>query len=229
MMGFMQLTQLVGLGLVLLLPLTNPLTSIAMFLGLSGRMTIVEQKTQSFMASIYVFLIMLVSYYGGQMVMHTFGISIPGLRIAGGLIVALIGFRMLFPQQSEQEAPEVVHKSKELRKDNTTNIAFVPLAMPGTAGPGTIAMIISSASTMKNNPLGFQNWVLFVGPIVTFLLIAIILWLCLRSSAFIMRVVGRSGIEAISRLMGFLLICMGTQFIINGILAIAAGALGASV
>lgn len=153
----MQLIQIVGLGLVLLLPLANPLTSIAMFLGLSGGMTTAERKTQSFMAAIYVFLIMVVSYYGGQMVMHTFGISIPGLRIAGGLIVALIGFRMLFPQQSEQEAPEVVHKSKELHKDNTASIAFVPLAMPGTAGPGTIAMIISSASTMKNNPSVFKT------------------------------------------------------------------------
>ncbi|HDG0630739.1 TPA: MarC family NAAT transporter [Serratia marcescens] len=228
MIGLMQLCQFIGLGLVLLLPLANPLTSIAMFLGLSGGMTTVECHKQSYMASIYVFLIMVVSYYGGQVVMHTFGISIPGLRIAGGLIVTLIGFRMLFPQQSEKETPEVMHKTKELRKDNTANIAFVPLAMPGTAGPGTIAMIISSASTVKSNPLGFESWVLIVGPMVIFLLISVILWICLRSSSVIMKFVGQSGIEAISRLMGFLLICMGTQFIINGVLAIAAAHSGIS-
>ncbi|MGK2696288.1 MarC family NAAT transporter [Serratia surfactantfaciens] len=222
MTGLMQLLQIIGLGLVLLLPLTNPLTSIALLLGLSSNMSKVERNKQSFMASIYVFLIMFIAYYGGQMVMHTFGISIPGLRIAGGLIVALIGFHMLFPQHTDQESPEVVHKTKELRKDNSGNIAFVPLAMPGTAGPGTIAMIISSASSMKNNPLGFENWVLIVGPVVIFLIISVILWVCLRSSGMIMQIIGKSGIEAISRLMGFLLICMGVQFIINGILAIAA-------
>lgn len=221
MTGLMQLLQLTGLGLVLLLPLTNPLTSIALLLGISGSMSKTERNRQSFMASIYVFIIMIVAYYGGQVVMDTFGISIPGLRIAGGLIVSLIGFHMLFPEHNNQESPEVAHKTKELRKDNSTSIAFVPLAMPGTAGPGTIAMIISSASSIKNNPLGFENWVLMVGPVVIFLLISTILWACLRTSELIMRLVGQSGIEAISRLMGFLLICMGVQFIINGFLAVA--------
>ncbi|MGO4743103.1 MarC family NAAT transporter [Serratia quinivorans] len=221
MTGFMQLLQVIGLGLVLLLPLANPLTTIAMLLGLSSGMTTAERNQQSLMASVYVFLIMVVAYYGGQVVMHTFGVSIPGLRIAGGLIVAFIGFRMLFPQQSQDEAPEVEAKTQELRKKSSVNIAFVPLAMPGTAGPGTIAMIISSASSMKNNPLGFENWVLIVGPIAIFLTIGIILWACLRSSGAIMRIVGKGGIEAISRLMGFLLVCMGVQFIINGILEVA--------
>lgn len=134
--------------------------------------------------------------------------------------MAFIGFRMLFPQQSADEAPEVESKSNELRKKTSANIAFVPLAMPSTAGPGTIAMIISSASSVKENTLGFAHWVLLVAPVAIFLSVALILWACLRSSGAIMRLVGQSGIEAISRLMGFLLVCMGVQFIINGILEI---------
>jgi multiple antibiotic resistance protein len=62
--------------------------------------------------------------------------------------------------------------------------------------------------------------VLLVAPVAIFLSVALILWACLRSSGAIMRLVGQSGIEAISRLMGFLLVCMGVQFIINGILEI---------
>ena len=163
---------------------------------------------------------MTVAFYAGQVVMNTFGISIPGLRIAGGLIVAFIGFRMLFPQQSADEAPEVESKSHELRHKTSANIAFVPLAMPSTAGPGTIAMIISSASSVKANTLGFEPWVLAVAPVAIFLTVAVILWGCLLSSGAIMRLVGKSGIEAISRLMGFLLVCMGVQFIINCVLEI---------
>lgn len=109
-----------------------------------------ERNRQSYMASVYVFAIMMVAYYAGQLVMNTFGISIPGLRIAGGLIVAFIGFRMLFPQQKAHESPEAKSKSEELADEPTANIAFVPLAMPSTAGPGTIAMIISSASTVRH-------------------------------------------------------------------------------
>ncbi|MBW0086385.1 MarC family NAAT transporter [Escherichia coli] len=151
--------------------------------------------------------------------MDTFGISIPGLRIAGGLIVAFIGFRMLFPQQKAIDSPEAKSKSEELEDEPSANIAFVPLAMPSTAGPGTIAMIISSASTVRQSST-FADWVLMVAPPLIFFLVAVILWGSLRSSGAIMRLVGKGGIEAISRLMGFLLVCMGVQFIINGILEI---------
>ena len=214
-----ELFQAIGLGLVVLLPLANPLTTVALFLGLSGNMNSAERNRQSMMASIYVFAIMMVAYYAGQVVMNTFGISIPGLRIAGGLIVAFIGFRMLFPQQKAHESLEAQSKSEELKEEPTANIAFVPLAMPSTAGPGTIAMIISSASTVKHG-VNFPEWVVLVAPPLIFALVGLILWGFLRSSGAIMRLVGKGGIEAISRLMGFLLVCMGVQFIINGVLEI---------
>lgn len=79
----MDLFKAIGLGLVVLLPLANPLTTVALFLGLAGNMNSAERNRQSLMASVYVFAIMMVAYYAGQLVMNTFGISIPGLRIAG--------------------------------------------------------------------------------------------------------------------------------------------------
>ncbi|KDQ85587.1 hypothetical protein SEEMF064_23360, partial [Salmonella enterica subsp. enterica serovar Montevideo str. FVM_628064] len=176
----MDLFKAIGLGLVVLLPLANPLTTVALFLGLAGNMNSAERNRQSYMASVYVFAIMMVAYYAGQLVMNTFGISIPGLRIAGGLIVAFIGFRMLFPQQKAHESPEAKSKSEELADEPTANIAFVPLAMPSTAGPGTIAMIISSASTVRHGG-EFPDWVIMVAPPIIFLAVAVILWGCLRS------------------------------------------------
>nr|WP_113868627.1 MarC family NAAT transporter [Brenneria salicis]NMN92495.1 multiple antibiotic resistance protein [Brenneria salicis ATCC 15712 = DSM 30166]RBP59368.1 multiple antibiotic resistance protein [Brenneria salicis ATCC 15712 = DSM 30166]RLM31271.1 stress protection protein MarC [Brenneria salicis ATCC 15712 = DSM 30166] len=217
----LELIQTIGIGLVLILPLANPLTTIAVFLGLSADMSRGEQNRQIFQTSLYVFIIMTVAFYGGQLVMNTFGISIPGLRIAGGLIVAFIGFRMLFPQQKEP-IPEVKSKTDEInnsRINNTVNIAFVPLAMPSTAGPGTIALIISTASQIKSG-VDITPWVITVAPILTFMLVSLLLWLTLKSSHLIIKLIGRGGIEAISRLMGFLLVCMGVQFIINGTLEI---------
>ncbi|QJT80604.1 MarC family NAAT transporter [Kosakonia sp. MUSA4] len=215
----LELFKAIGLGLVVILPLANPLTTVALFLGLAGNMNSAQRNQQALMASVYVFIIMMVAYYAGQLVMNTFGISIPGLRIAGGLIVAFIGFRMLFPQQKPHESPEAKTKSEELEDEPGTNIAFVPLAMPSTAGPGTIAMIISSASTIRHSS-AFPDWVIFLAPPLVFAAVSVILWGSLRSSGAIMRLVGKGGIEAISRLMGFLLVCMGVQFIINGVLEI---------
>ncbi|MDF2784636.1 MAG: hypothetical protein K0S95_1171 [Pantoea eucrina] len=219
----LELFKAIGLGLVVILPLANPLTTVAMFLGLAGEMNFQERNRQALQASVYVFLIMMVAWYAGNAVLHTFGISIPGLRMAGGLIVAFIGFRMLFPAKPVGHSVEARHKKDEQDASDdpreTVNIAFVPLAMPSTAGPGTIAMIISSASTVKAG-VDFPAWVVMVAPVLTFLVVALILWISLRSSGAIMKLVGKGGIEAISRLMGFLLVCMGVQFVINGVLEV---------
>lgn len=219
MSDIVSLFQLVGLGLLVLLPLANPLTAVALMLGLASHLSVEERNHQSFLAGVYVFIIMACAFYFGQIVMHTFGISIPGLRIAGGLIVTYIGFRMLFPDDQIIHAPEVETKKDEMRKHSSINIAFIPLAMPGTAGPGTIAMIVSGAATLPAKGT-VSPWVIEVAPVMVFLIISVILWLSLRSANFIMRMVGRSGIETISRLMGFLLVCMGIQFGINGIVEI---------
>ena len=219
----LELFKAIGLGLVVILPLANPLTTVALFLGLAGEMNFQERNRQALQASVYVFLIMMVAWYAGNAVLHTFGISIPGLRMAGGLIVAFIGFRMLFPAKPVGHSVEACHKKDEQDASDdpreTVNIAFVPLAMPSTAGPGTIAMIISSASTVKAG-VDFPAWVVMVAPVLTFLVVAVILWISLRSSGAIMKLVGKGGIEAISRLMGFLLVCMGVQFVINGVLEV---------
>lgn len=204
-----ELFKLIGLGLVLLLPLVNPLTTVALFLGLSGDMSEQEKKKQSAMAAFYVFVIMMVAWYAGKAVINTFGISIPGLRIAGGMIVAFIGFNMLFPQD--------VNKPQSGEKRKTKNIAFIPLAMPSTAGPGTIAMLISAASTFSAETSHLDLWVAYTAPPLIAIAISLILWVSLRASLGVMKLVGTSGIDAISRVMGFLLVCMGVQFVINGV------------
>ena len=216
----LELFAAVGLGLAMILPLANPLTTVALLMGLSRGMTEAERDRQSLKASIYSFAIMVVAFYMGQLVMNLFGVSITGLRIAGGLIVAFIGFRMLFPEQKLDETPEVERRGEELRQRRTEDIAFIPLAMPTTAGPGTIAMIISVAAMMKDKQ-PFAEWVMRVAPPLTFFLACVILLLCLRSSGFIMRKLGNSGVEAFSRLMGFLLVCIGVQFVINGVYEVA--------
>uniref|UniRef100_A0A1A9UKC1 Uncharacterized protein n=1 Tax=Glossina austeni TaxID=7395 RepID=A0A1A9UKC1_GLOAU len=163
-----ELFKAVGLGLMVLLPLVNPLTTVALFLSLSKNMTPDVRNQQARMASIYVFAIMMVTFY------------------------------------ADEEPNRKKNKIKYPCKNKIANIAFVPLAMPSTAGPGTIAMIISWVSTV-NEDIYFSSW---------------IIWIALRSSSAIMDVIGSSGIEAISRLMGFLLVCMGVQFIINGVLEV---------
>lgn len=214
----------VGLGLVALLPVANPLTSTTLLLALSRGYTPQERNHQIDRAAIYVAAIILVCFYAGNAIMSGFGISIPGLRIAGGLIVAYIGFGMLFPSQTEASvqldmAPDepTVHVATPHgpQRPKPRDIAFIPLALPGTAGPGTIALIISSASALHSH--GGLQPIHHLAVVSVAILLALLFWICLRSAERVVHVLGESGIDAVSRIMGFLLICMGVQFCIDGI------------
>lgn len=201
------LLNAIAIGLLALLPLINPPTSVALFLALSKGLNREEKNQQAFLTAVYVFLIMAVTYYIGEIIMSAFSISIPGLRIAGGAILIVMGMKMLFPPPP---VPRSTNKAEERE-----SFAFIPLAMPSTAGPGTIAMIISAAATIKHST-AFPGWVLVAAPPLIFLVTSLLLWGCLRSSDLIMRAIGGAGVDAISRIMGFLLVCMGAQFAING-------------
>ena len=194
-----------------------------MLLSLGQHIPYKERARQIRQAACYVVGIMLVTYYAGAWIMSTFGISIPGLRIAGGDRHGA-GLQHAVPQGAARGRAEVEQTDAAARRGAAPNIAFVPLAMPGTAGPSTIAMIISAASSMNSDELAHvPAWVLAVVPIVVFALLGLIFWICLTSAGKIVALIGHEGVEAISRVMGFLLVCMGVQFVINGVLEIAHG------
>ena len=117
--------------------------------------------------------------------------------------------------------PEAQANADALARRKRVNIAFVPLALPGTAGPGTTAFIISAAASTQAGAVPYSGLTMMVTPIIIFVLLGLIFWVCLRSAGRINKLVGEGGIEAIARVMGFLLVCMGVQFLINGILQIA--------
>jgi multiple antibiotic resistance protein len=94
------------------------------------------------------------------------------------------------------------------------DVSFIPLTMPCTTGPGTIAFIISTASSI---PGGKLTPMVHAVAITSAVLFALVFWLCLRGATPIMRWLGETGIDALARLMGFLLVCIGVQFAINGV------------
>lgn len=96
-----------------------------------------ERNHQSMMASVYVFAIMMVAYYAGQLVMNTFGISIR-VCVSPGADCGLYRFPHAVSGAKAHESPEAKSKSEELETEPSANIAFVPLAMPSTAGRGPL-------------------------------------------------------------------------------------------
>jgi multiple antibiotic resistance protein len=203
-----------GLTLVLstigaLLPIVNPLSAVGMVVTITANLTESERTEQIRRACIYMFFILTSFLVAGGLIMSFFGISIPGLRIAGGLIVSYLGFRMLFPDTaaiSRQEQAEAAAKH---------DVSFTPLAMPGLSGPGSIAVVIGmSASAQQSGHIVIGHILIALGIAV----VGVISYITLRAATRLAKVLGATGMNAMARIMGFLLICIGVQFVINGIL-----------
>ena len=194
---------------VALLPLINPLASAPTFLAITEGDTHERRLHQLRMACIYMVMILVGFLIGGTFIMEFFGISIPGLRIAGGLLVAGIGSGMLMTQPSAPEEDNAAHKAARAKRD----VSFSPLAMPMMSGPGSIAVTIGFTSLST-------GWLDYVAIIVGILVVAAITYSVLRLSERIVGVIGVNGMNALSKVMGFLILCIGIQFVVNGVLGI---------
>ncbi|WP_323939837.1 MarC family NAAT transporter [Aeromonas caviae] len=202
--------QVVLLALLALLPMVNPPTTATLLLGLSKGMSREHIRRQINMAALYLFATLCVSFFIGSSILYLFGISIPGLRLAGGLIIAFIGFRMLFPSPNQSAGVEA-----------NQNIAFVPLTMPSMCGPGTMALVISGAAQIAELPAEADRVVIYAAMVTAFALMSLISWGVLKLADPVCKILGATGIDAMTRIMGFLLVCMGMQFCINGVKEVA--------
>lgn len=196
--------------IIALLPLINPLAAAPTFLAITERDTPERRNQQLRMACIYMIAILVSFLIGGTFIMGFFGISIPGLRIAGGLLVAGIGSGMLVspPRDPAQQTRET--EAARAKRD----IAFSPLAMPMLSGPGAIAVTLGFTSLAT-------DWTDYAAIILGILVVAGIIYSTLRVSGRIVQVIGITGMNALTKVMGFLILCIGIQFVVNGVLGIA--------
>lgn len=194
---------------VALLPLINPLASAPTFLAITEGDTHEYRMRQLRMACLYTVGILVSFLIGGTFIIEFFGISIPGLRIAGGLLVAGIGSSMLLSPLRIGENRDPTHEAARAKR----NVSFSPLAMPMMSGPGSIAATIGFTSLAS-------GWTDYVAIILGIIIVAIITYVTLRVSESVVRVVGVNSMSALSQVMGFLILCIGVQFIVNGVLGI---------
>ena len=201
--------ELVLATLLALLPVTNPPASAPAFLALTERMPPARRIAQLRSACCFMAAILITFLVAGSLIMRFFGISIPGLRIAGGLMVAGNGSGMLTGSADRRPAD-----ADDDAGEGGRDIAFSPLAMPMLSGPGSIAVTLGLTSLAK-------TWLDYAAIAVGIVAVALIAYATLRLSGSIVAVIGRSGMNALTKVMGFLLLCIGIQFIVNGVLGIA--------
>jgi len=196
--------------LIGLFSLINPLSALPIYLGLTQDDTEENKLRTLKKACLYVLIICLVSYYLGVYLLHFFGITIPALRVAGGLIIFRSGWQLL----------NVQHK-KELRGNlkeevgSRDDISFSPLAMPLLAGPGSMSFLI----TLFSNRSGNMNEAFYqdLFTIIAIVLVIFSIYFIFKFAPRLMKYAGQSGLTALSKIMGFIVIGIGVQMILSSL------------
>ncbi len=200
-----------------LFSIINPLGGAFIFLAATRGM---EQKARSRLArqvATYSFITLNVSMLIGAFVLRIFGIEMPVLRLAGGIIIALTAWKLLNAEDDNAERGAVV---EEASARDASHLAFYPLTMPMTTGPGTIAVAIA-LGTGGGGPGAGNPLVFAVQALVTSTLICLLIYLLYRSSGRIALAIGPTGTNIVARLTAFLLFCIGIQVMWTGIAELA--------
>lgn len=198
-------TFLLG-SFVSLITIINPPATLPIFTSVTNGMDAATARRVASSGSVYSFCILVVSLFAGSLIMKAFGISYGAMRVAGGMVIGLLGHGMLY---GKAEVSEVA-------KAQYGNPAFFPLALPGITGPGSIAVVIGLATQIREIGHFSQEVSAYLAVLLAMAGVCTIEFLLLRSARSVITRLGNTGIEVITRLSGFLLICVGVQFVASG-------------
>ncbi|HPQ21048.1 MAG TPA: MarC family NAAT transporter, partial [Saprospiraceae bacterium] len=190
-----------------LISVVNPLGAVPVYLGLTPNYTSLERKKSALHTSIYFILILTAFFFLGSAIIQFFGISISAMRIAGGLVILSSGYALLQGKFAQSRAISNKVKEEALHKED---ISFAPMAMPMLSGPGSISLLIGYYEEFPSVP---EKIMVVLAIIISGTLIYVIL----RGAPVLFKVLGVGGLNAISRIMGFLVMSIGIQYVIYGI------------
>jgi MarC family membrane protein len=185
----------------------DPIGMIPMTLGSTSRMSPQRRNQVIDQAVIVAAGVILFMGVVGRIILDYLGITLPAFTIAGGILLFLIAIDMLFARPTGAKRTE----AEEREAAEGENPAVFPLAVPMIAGPGTIATVL----LLVNLSHGDRADVLVVA--AAYAVALVVTWLCMRGSSLLLRVIGKTGIHVISRILGIILAALAVQFVLNGI------------
>lgn len=189
-----------------LLAIVNPIGAVPLFVTLTGQQTAVERRRTAFTAAVTVGTVLVVSLLVGEAILRFFGISIASFRVAGGILVLLIAVSMMYARTSParhtpEEAAEAFDKA---------SVAVVPIGVPLLAGPGAISTVIVYAHRLAS-PAQYGAILIVIG------VVTLSVWLAFRTAPYVAKLLGRTGINVVTRIMGLIIGAIGVEFIANGL------------
>jgi multiple antibiotic resistance protein len=186
-----------------LFSIVDPFAAVPVFVGLTATQSEKEKHRIAVHAALTCFAILSVFGIAGATIFKFFGITIPAFKIAGGVLLFGVGLEMMRAQQTASRT------TSEEVAEPSSDIGVIPLGLPLLSGPGAIAavMLLSGRAATLQARLSVEVAVLLVG---------VSAWLILRSGTVIAKLLGKTGLNMIGRLMGLVLAAIAVQFVIDG-------------
>jgi multiple antibiotic resistance protein len=189
------------------------MSALPVYIGLTQDYT-EENKLKTLKKTcLYILIICVISYYAGVYMLHFFGITIPALRVAGGLIIFRSGWQLL----NLKHKREISGKLKE-DSDKKEDISFSPLAMPLLAGPGSMSFLITLYSN-RSDDLNLAFWQ-DAAAISAIIIVSFSIYFIFKFAPRLMKYTGKAGLSSLSKVMGFIVIGIGVQMIISSVSAV---------
>jgi len=197
-----------------LFSIVNPISGAFIFREATADRTHAGRVLLARRVATYSLLVMLVALWAGSYVLAVFGVSIAALRIAGGLMLSGFAWELLgAPERREGRKQEQAADAGP-----ADDVAFFPLTLPFTTGPGTIAVAVALGA---GHPAMGQGWAAFyAGCSLAAVAMAGVIWLTYCSADRLSRLLGRTGSRTVTRLSAFLLLCIGVQVLITGVVGV---------
>jgi multiple antibiotic resistance protein len=212
---FVNTVLLVYLGLF---PIVNPVGGAPIFLGFTRANTEAERAAIALRVAVGGFFLLLGSMFVGSHVLEFFGITIPIVRVAGGLVVTAFAWQLLH-SGADIDGPMPAGAA---RKPISVRDSFYPLTLPLTVGPGSIAVAITLGSQRPRAGDAADFALLTVAAVLGLIAVSITVYLCYRYAEKVMKVLRDSGTNVLVRLSAFILLCIGIQIIWGGWSALTA-------
>jgi len=203
-----QIVEGVLLAFAALFPIVNPLGGAPLFLAMTSGYSNDEREALAWKVAVNSFVLLVCSLVIGTYVLEFFGLSVHVVQVAGGFVVSALGWRML-----QSESP-IDKPSSAGRAGRHRNIAFYPLTMPLTVGPGSISVAITIGA---NRPDSVRSFLINIPAIlIGVTLVAVCVLVAYRYSDRLGRLMGDTGMTVLLRLSAFIMLCIGVQIVWNG-------------
>jgi multiple antibiotic resistance protein len=193
---------------VTLLAMVNPIEAAGAFASLTVDRSAEERSRIAMRATLVAAFILLAFGFIGDALLAALGISIQAFEIAGGLLLLRVGFNMVFAQQTDTEAAD----RAKTHAQPTNDPSVFPLAIPIISGPGALTAIVAIFGKSHSDP-----WLSYAAILLVTVAVFALTYIAMLGSGLLSRFLGRTGIEAISRVVGIVVAAIAVQLIINGV------------